>query len=85
MATKLDHHFSLGRSAEQGTVTLCKAKRPRGDYQELEMGKGKKLVPCVTSQDSVKALPLARLKKHAAEVEVLPDALGRNKSFCTGS
>lgn len=45
------------------------------------MGKGEKAAPHVTSQDRVKALPLARLKEHAAEVEVLPDALGGNKSF----
>lgn len=49
------------------------------------MGKEEKAAPHVTSQDKVKALPLARLKERAPEVEVLPDALGRNKSFCTGS
>lgn len=49
------------------------------------MGKGEKAAPCVTSQDRVKAVPLARLKELAAEVDVLPDALERNKSFCTGS
>lgn len=49
------------------------------------MGKGEKAASCVTSQDRVKALPLARLKEYAAEVEVLLDTLGGNKSFCTGS
>lgn len=47
------------------------------------MGKGENSALCVTSQD--KALPLASMKEHAAEVEVPPDALGRKKSFCTGS
>lgn len=46
---KLDPCFSLRRSAEQGTITLCKAKQaasmPRGDSQELECGKEKKLHP----------------------------------------
>lgn len=49
------------------------------------MEKGEKTAPCVTSQERVKALPLARLKEHAAEVEVLPDALRRNKRFSIGS
>ena len=46
---KLDPRFSLGTSAEQGTITFCKAKKaasmPRGDSQELEYRKEKKLHP----------------------------------------
>lgn len=80
---KLDPHFSLRRSAEPGTIAFCKAKKaasmPRGDSQELECGRGKKAALHVTSRER------ARLKEHAAEVEVLPDAFGRDKSFCNRS
>lgn len=46
---KLDPRFTLRRSAEQSTITFCKAKKAasmtRGDSQELECGKEKKLHP----------------------------------------
>lgn len=39
----------LGRHAKQGTITFCKAKKaaslPKGDCQELEHGREKKLHP----------------------------------------
>lgn len=39
----------LGRHAKQGTITFCKAKKaassPKGDCQELERGREKKLHP----------------------------------------